>query len=56
MGRPGQRRFQDLSLAGKRALILSPVDAQETPAAEHEVVMIQNFLDELKRRIPLNGK
>ena len=47
--------FQDLSPDGKRAVILSPVDSPETPTAEHEVVLIQNFLDELKRRIPLNG-
>jgi serine/threonine protein kinase len=50
------RRFQDLSPDGKRAVILSPVETSATPTAEHEVVLIQNFLDELKRRLPLNGK
>ena len=49
-------QFQDLSADGKRAVILSPVATAETPTAEHEVVLIQNFLDELKRRVPLNSK
>jgi serine/threonine protein kinase len=48
--------FQDLSPDGKRAVILSPVDTPEASTSEHEVVLIYNFLDELKRRIPLSGK
>ena len=47
--------FQDLSADGKRAVILSPVATTETPTAEHEVVLIQNFLDELRRKVPLNS-
>ena len=47
--------FQDLSADGKRAVILSPVDAPEAPTADHEVVLIQNFLDELRRKVPLNS-
>ena len=47
--------FADLSPDGKRAVILSPVAATEAPTAEHEVVLIQNFLDELRRKVPLNG-
>ena len=44
----------DWSLApdGKRALVLKPVDAEEPPKQEHEVVFLQNFLDELRRRVP----
>ena len=49
--------FQDLSPDGKRAIILSPVNVDSgATSAEHEVVLIQNFLDELKRRIPLDGE
>ena len=46
-------QFQDLSPEGKRAVILSPVGTPEAPTAEHEVVLIQNFLDELRRKLPL---
>src|SRR5665213_361518 len=48
-------QFQDLSADGKRAVILSPVGTPETPQTEHEVVLIQNFLDELRRKVPLNS-
>jgi hypothetical protein len=46
--------FQDLSPDGKRAVIVAPVGTPEAPNAEHEVVLIQNFLDELRRRVPMN--
>jgi hypothetical protein len=46
----------DLSQDGKRAVILSSVDAPEAPTADHEVVLIQNFLDELRRKVPLSEK
>jgi len=44
-------RLADLSQDGKHAVILSPVAAPETPTADHEVVLVQNFLDELRRKV-----
>jgi len=46
----------DLSQDGKHAVVLSSVDAPEAPTAEHEVVLIENFLDELRRKVPLSEK
>jgi Tol biopolymer transport system component len=41
----------DISLDGKRLVVLTPVDSPDAPKAEHEVVLIQNFFDELRRRM-----
>jgi hypothetical protein len=32
--------------------VLTPVDAPEAPRQEHEIVMLQNFFDELRRKVP----
>ena len=42
----------DLSPDGKRMAILAPVKLPEAPNAEHEVVLLENFFDELRRRVP----
>jgi Tol biopolymer transport system component len=42
----------DLSPDDKRVVVLAPVDAAEAPKADHEVVFLFNFLDELRRRVP----
>jgi serine/threonine-protein kinase len=42
----------DLSLDGKRLLVVAPVDSPVAPKAEHEVVLFQNFIEYLRRRVP----
>jgi serine/threonine-protein kinase len=43
----------DLAPDGKRVMVLTPVGSVDGPKQEHEVVLIQNFFDELRRRVPL---
>jgi len=43
----------DLAPDGKRALVLSPAESAEQPKPEHEVVFLENFFDELRRRAPI---
>jgi eukaryotic-like serine/threonine-protein kinase len=43
---------QDLSPEGKRVVVLAPVEAAEAPKADHEVVFLENFFDELRRKVP----
>jgi hypothetical protein len=42
----------DLSPDGKRLAVMTPVAAAEPPKPEHEVVFLENFFDELRRRVP----
>jgi hypothetical protein len=43
----------DLAPDGKRVAVLTPVTPTETPKPDHEVVLLLNFFDELRRRVPL---
>jgi serine/threonine-protein kinase len=43
----------DLSPDGKRLAVIMPVASPEAPKPEHEVVFLQNFFDELRRRVPV---
>jgi len=43
----------DLAPDGKRVLVVSPVESAEAPKPEHEVVFLENFLDELRRKVPV---
>jgi hypothetical protein len=43
----------DLAPDGKRVAVVTPVESAEAPQQEHEVVFLQNFFDELRRRLPL---
>lgn len=43
----------DMAPDGKRALVVTPVEGAEATKAEHHVVFLQNFFDELRRRVPL---
>jgi serine/threonine-protein kinase len=43
----------DLAPDGKRVVVLTAVDTAETPKPEHEIVMLQNILDELRRKVPV---
>jgi hypothetical protein len=43
----------DLEAEGKRVVVIMPVETQDTPKQEHEVVFLQNFFDEVRRRVPI---
>lgn len=43
----------DLSPDGKRLAVVTPVETPEPPKREHEVTMVFNFFDELRRRAPV---
>jgi len=32
--------------------VLTPVESAQAPAADHTVVFLENFFDELRRRVP----
>ena len=51
-GNPGSYAW-DLAPDGKRVAVLTPVDSTDAGKQEHEVVLLQNFFDELRRRVPL---
>jgi len=43
----------DLTPDGKRAAIATPIQAAEAPKQEHVVVLLQNFADYLRQKVPL---
>jgi hypothetical protein len=43
----------DLSPDGKRIAIVTPVESADAPTQEHELVFLQNFADELRRKVPV---
>jgi len=43
----------DLAPDGKRVLVVTPVERAGATKAEHHVVFLQNFFDELRRKVPL---
>lgn len=51
-GRPNSYAW-DLAPDGKRVVLLTPVDSSDSGKQEHVVVLLQNFFDELRRRVPL---
>ena len=51
-GRPSSYLW-DLAPDGKRVALLTPVDSSDGGKPEHVVVLLQNFFDELRRRVPL---
>ena len=46
----------DVALDGKRVAALMPVEAPEAQQAQNHVVFLENFFDELRRKVPLSGK
>jgi len=42
----------DLAPDGKRLAVLTPVESAAAPRQEHEVVFLQDFFDELRRKVP----
>jgi hypothetical protein len=43
----------DLTPDGKRALVVTPLEAEQAPKPEHVVVLLQNFFDCLRQRVPI---
>ena len=43
----------DVDSSGNRVAVVTPVDAPGTPKADHTFVLLENFFDELRRRVPL---
>ena len=50
---PAQQMDWDLAPDGKRVAVLTPLETAATPTQEHEIVFLQNFFDELRRRVPV---
>jgi hypothetical protein len=46
----------DLAPDGKHVVVLTAVEAPRAspPKQEHTIVLLQNFFDELRRRVPIN--
>jgi serine/threonine-protein kinase len=42
----------DLAPDGQRVAVLTPIEAQDAPKPEHTMVLLLNFADELRRRVP----
>ena len=42
----------DLAPDGKRVAVLTQAETAEAPKQEHEVVFLENFSDELRRKVP----
>jgi serine/threonine-protein kinase len=53
LGAPPTSAAWDLAPDGKRVAVVTPVESAAAPRQEHEVVFLQNFFDELRRRVPL---
>jgi serine/threonine protein kinase len=49
----GFDRSWDLAPDSKRVAVVTPAETPGTPKQDHEVVMLLNFFDELRRRVPL---
>ena len=41
---------------GKRIVALMPVVAPEAQQSQSHVIFLENFFDELRRKVPINGK
>jgi serine/threonine-protein kinase len=52
IAKPGGTEF-DLAPDGKRLAVLTPVQSGQAPKIEHEIVFLENFFDELRRRAPV---
>ncbi len=49
----GNAQAFDLASDGKRVLVVTSAAGGNAPKAEHTLVFVQNFFDELRRRVPL---
>ena len=46
----------DLAADGKRLAALMPVETPEEQQAQNHVIFLENFFDELRRKVPLGGR
>jgi Tol biopolymer transport system component/predicted Ser/Thr protein kinase len=46
----------DVAPDGKRIAVLMPAEAPEAQQAQNHVIFLENFFDELRRRVPVGGK
>ena len=46
----------DLASDGKRIIALMPVETPEAQQAQSHLIFLENFFDELRRKVPLSGK
>ena len=46
-------RNVDLDPDGKRIVALMPVEGQETQQVQNHVIFLENFFDELRRKVPV---
>jgi hypothetical protein len=53
IGIPGQTANYDLAPDGKRIAALMPVETAEPQKAQNQVIFLENFLDELRRNVPV---
>jgi len=54
LGGPGGGFWNyDVAPDGKRIVALMPVDAPDEKKAQNQVIFLQNFFDELRRRVPI---
>ena len=51
--KPGGTDF-DLTPVGKRLAMVQPVAGADGPKPEHQVMFLQNFFDELRRKVPVS--
>jgi hypothetical protein len=42
----------DVAPDDKRVAVVTPVESPSAPQQEHEIVMLVNFFDEVRRRVP----
>ena len=50
----GEEWAFDLAPDSKRALVLAPGETPDAPKLDHTIVFLQNFFDELRRRVPVD--
>ena len=50
---PGTLAGLDLAPDGKRVVVVTPVESAEAAKPDHELVFLQNFFDEFRRRVPV---
>ena len=49
----GTEEQWDLAPDDKRVIAIVPVEEQQAPQADHEITILFNFFDELKRKVPV---
>ena len=55
-GRANSVKNFDLAPDGKRVAALMPADTPESQQSQNHVIFLENFFDELRRRVPVNTK